>query len=297
MYTSKFFKAKDLYPGVWQITNSCINPDGFMDTFCYLIEGEDSTVVIDTMFGYGNLYTFCRELTDKPIKLINTHGHGDHMGGNFDFPQCWIHAADIDMLGCGDIAEFYLRREKTLERAKVNFYPEARKSFRVDDLCSPRPMVIHPLFGGEIFDLGGKTLEIINVPGHTKGEIVILDREDRVLFSGDACNSNTLLQWTENSIEEYLDALINLKTYQSEFDMCYGGHESFNNSLIDEGIKLVKKVIAGEDDAEERDSFGGKVLYGAKHGKGYERADGGHFNIAYSKESIHRRPKPVKIIK
>lgn len=39
---------------------------------------------------------------------------------------------------------------------------------------------------GEIFELGGATMEIVETPGHTKGGISVLYREKKLLFVGDA---------------------------------------------------------------------------------------------------------------
>jgi glyoxylase-like metal-dependent hydrolase (beta-lactamase superfamily II) len=55
-------------------------------------------LLIDSLIGAGNLRAFCRELTDLPITLVNTHGHVDHTGGNFDFDECYIHPNDISLM-------------------------------------------------------------------------------------------------------------------------------------------------------------------------------------------------------
>ena len=65
MIKDKFFSAEEIKTGVWQITN-CFNSHARMNTFCYLVEGETRALVIDTMYGYGDLAAFCRALTDKP---------------------------------------------------------------------------------------------------------------------------------------------------------------------------------------------------------------------------------------
>ena len=94
MIRNKFFSAEEIAPRTFRITN-CFDSHARMTTYSYLLEGDERAMVIDTMFGYGNLKTFCRELTDRPLFLVNTHYHGDHAGGNFDFDERWIHAADI----------------------------------------------------------------------------------------------------------------------------------------------------------------------------------------------------------
>ena len=48
----------------------------------------------DSMFG-GNLRKFCEKITDLPILMVNSHFHGDHAAGNFDFDCCYIHPFDL----------------------------------------------------------------------------------------------------------------------------------------------------------------------------------------------------------
>jgi cyclase len=51
--------------------------------------GSDGVTVVDTKIpGWGQpLLAKLRELTDKPVvRIINSHTHYDHVGGNVDFP-------------------------------------------------------------------------------------------------------------------------------------------------------------------------------------------------------------------
>jgi glyoxylase-like metal-dependent hydrolase (beta-lactamase superfamily II) len=145
-------------------------------------------------------------------------------------------------------------------------------------------MKIFPLYDGDIFDLGDRTVEVVEVGGHTAGSIVLIDHKTRIAYTGDACNGNTLLEFSNSlPIISYMRNLLHLKEHQPEFDRMYGGHEVCNASLVDEAIETVAKVIAGTDARCERTGImGGPVLYAAEKVKdGYERVDGKHFNMSY----------------
>ena len=43
----------------------------------------------------------------------------------------------------------------------------------------------------QVFRLGGKTVSVTHVPGHTRGSVCLLAEEDRLLFTGD--NGNPVL--------------------------------------------------------------------------------------------------------
>ena len=66
--------------------------------YCYLIVGTEKAMLIDTGYCYGNLRETVRQVTEKPLIIINTHGHCDHAGGNAQFNEyCYIHEKDVEL--------------------------------------------------------------------------------------------------------------------------------------------------------------------------------------------------------
>ncbi len=47
----------------------------------WLVEGREKALLVDTGLGLGDLRGEVEALTDKPVVVVNTHGHGDHSGG------------------------------------------------------------------------------------------------------------------------------------------------------------------------------------------------------------------------
>ena len=62
---------------------------------------------------------------------------------------------------------------------------------------------------GDVIDLGGRTLEVFGLPGHTPGGILLLLREDRILFTGDSINHHLWMQ---------LDGCLTIREYVKELD-------------------------------------------------------------------------------
>lgn len=289
-----YFRNEEIVPGTFMITNDFLKP-GALNAFCYLIVGENYALLIDTMVGYGDLKAYCESLTDKPIKLVNTHYHLDHTGGNYQFDLCFIHPDDI--------ALFYEAPFKTQEEVfsmmKANAREEYLDELSIDQVTEQKAMKVFPVTDGDIFDLGDREIEVIEVGGHTPGSIVLIDHKTRICFSGDACNSNTLLGFGSSlPIEAYLNNLLYFKKFTDEFDILYGGHQILTPEVIDEGIELCGKIIAGTDDKEQRESLGRMTFYGAKHVEnGFQRADGKSFNISYNPENILDIRDDIKIIR
>ena len=274
-----FFKAEKIAEKSWQISQVFTKPEP--QVFCYLIEGRDYSLLIDSMMGFGNLSEFCKTLTKKPVKVVNTHAHWDHICGNFNFDSCYLHHRDIAIFQ----ESTAYTKQQFFDAAKRMAIPEYAEQLSQDqNFTDAKPMRIFPLYDGDVFDLGDYKIEVVEVSGHTPGSIVLIDHQTRIAYAGDACNSNTLLELPHSlPVTVYMKSLLHLFEHKKEFDMLYCGHEVLEPSIIDEGIETVAKVIAGTDDRYEATGlFGTPVLYAAaKVENGSERADGKKFNMSY----------------
>lgn len=272
-----FFKAEPIGERAWMIMYNFTDREHVR---CYLVEGRDYALVIDTMNGYGKLRAFCETLTDKPLVLANTHFHFDHTAGNFDFDSCCIHHRDIKYFYDSKVHS----PEAMAERARAEAFDEYRDLIEPADMCHGRDMRAYPIYDGDEFDLGDRKILVVSVGGHSPGSVVFIDPMLRICFSGDACNGNTLLGFGNAlPVEEYLKNLLHLKKFQPMFDIMYGGHQIMDPVTIDEGIELCARVIAGTDDKEVRPGlFGMQSTYAAKTSEmGFGRADGKNFNMSY----------------
>ena len=281
MYESKFFKTRKLFGHVTLIT-------GLGGEQAYLIEGGERALLVDGLSGVGSLKAFVRELTELPVTLVNTHGHVDHIGADFEYGEVRIAPEDVELMYA------HSSREMRLEFAKTGamFAPLPTEP-RLSDVTVPGPVKTLPLKDGDIFDLGGVELEVIAVPGHTRGTVVFLDRDLRIVYSGDACNRNTLLYGTEStSIEQYRESLLHLKNFLPAFDGLWGGHGGGAEApgIVDDAISLCDEIMAGTDDAIGATGFGGRpCLYAKKKDERFRRLDGGTANIAYSRDRIWKK--------
>lgn len=285
---NKFFSAEKILPHVTRIA-------GMGGELCYLVEGEERALLIDGLIGVGSLKAFVRELTDKPVIMAATHGHIDHVGAAWEYGELFIHPDDIALM----YTEQHSAPEGRLAFASAPnpIAGERRVTPVLSDVPVPHPVKTWPIYEGDVFDLGGVQIEVIGVPGHTYGSVVFIDRKARVVFSGDACNVNTLLCSDDSAtIEEYLDSLLHFKTFQKDFDVMYGGHGpvAVPASIIDDGIAMCERILAGKDEAVETQSIIGTMAFlGSARGENYLPVCGGYCNIMYAKDKLHRRPHPV----
>ena len=139
----------------------------------YVIENDDMRVMIDTPSELM-VRKFIKKLKKfnlYPIhKIILTHSHFDHIQGVGKLKRL-IEDTDIEVMAS----------EKAIENLKN---PEKmNKDFGYD----VKPVEnVTPLKEGDIVDVNGLKLEILNFFGHTQDSIAILDRKNKNIFVGDA---------------------------------------------------------------------------------------------------------------
>lgn len=210
---------RKLEDGLWLM-------DDVHHSTCYLVEGTEKAMLIDSVNGEEDLRAIVETLTDKPIIVVNTHGHCDHILGNVFFDEAWLHPA---------YAELYDRHMRL-----------AQEEWGLTRLSCP----VRFLRDRQVFDLGGETLEVIHVPGHTAGSVALLDRKRRLLFTGDAMNPHLWMQVEQSlPISVLRDTLIKVRNkFSAEFDrVLYGHAQDYRDaSLINEIIEGCEELLRGE---------------------------------------------------
>ena len=63
------------------------------ETHCYLLCGQDKSVLIDTGLGVSNIKRIVDSLTTLPVTVLTTHVHWDHIGGHGFFDRIAVHEA------------------------------------------------------------------------------------------------------------------------------------------------------------------------------------------------------------
>jgi hydroxyacylglutathione hydrolase len=239
----------------------------------YLVEGKDKALLIDTGLGVADLAGFVKSLTALPVIVVNTHGHPDHAGGNFQFSRVYAHPSDFELIKRFTSGEY---RAGTVQRM-LQESPGLATFILKDssDLKLPAPVSARE---GDVFDLGGRILEVIETPGHTPGSICLLDAGNRLLFTGDNDNSLVWLFLKDClPLEMYLQTLRKVQARSGEFDTLLPGHgDPIDKSFIGEQIACAENILSGACKGEPYKSFAGDALLCS-----YKRA-----GIAFNPENL-----------
>ena len=208
-----YYQVKKIYPWLYSIKDTD-------NVFCYLIIGEDKALLYDTVYGIGSLPDIIKTITDKPVIAVLGHGHIDHANGAYQFDKVWLHENDFELCRQHTSAAF---RRNILNNLKNNqVLPE---NFDEDKYINTVTDNFIKLNIGYVFDLGGITIEVIGMEGHTSGSIGLLIKEHRVLFNSDAANFHVWMFLPESlSINQYMTML--KRTMLLDFDIFFIGHSN-----------------------------------------------------------------------
>lgn len=157
--------------------------DAMKNSF-YLIEGSEQALVIDTGMSKEAIVPLLRQFTSKPLALLLTHAHIDHMFHCDEFSKVYIHADEQRAWkGALGISMWF---------AAVFMFHVRAKHYPVVDF--------HPLTENDTISLGDVTLRILRCAGHTPGSIVVVDDTHKLIFCGDAFGSGAgVFLWTPAS--------------------------------------------------------------------------------------------------
>jgi glyoxylase-like metal-dependent hydrolase (beta-lactamase superfamily II) len=233
---SSWFKATQVAPGTW-----CIDDHGTSNV--YLAIGTEKALVIDTGSGAADLRGYLESITSLPLIVLNTHWHPDHVGADYQFDEVLITAVDAGLL----------------EKMKPPFSAEFLAGMglpavpEIDKYKGPlHAFTTREVKDGDFIDLGGRRIEVIATPGHTPGEIVLLDGASRILFAGDNNNGLVWLQLPGTQpLTTFLDSLRKLEKRVPEFSMLLPGHGGpSDGARVAEQIRCVETILDGSATSE-----------------------------------------------
>jgi glyoxylase-like metal-dependent hydrolase (beta-lactamase superfamily II) len=175
----------------------------------YLVEGNDRAILIDAGTRIPGLDKIVAGITSKPVTLMLTHGHGDHVGGAGPFPEVYLNAEDMEMFA-GNVRDY-----------------QGRIKFLIDR---------------QVIDLGGRELEVMFTPGHTSGSITFFDKANHYGFSGDAFGSTNLLVFTY--LSNVVASATKVEAYMKENDIrfLFPGHYSGDNLESPKRVSDLKEM-------------------------------------------------------
>ena len=227
------------------------------EVISYLIVGEQGALLFDTGMGISDIQKVTAELTKRPIIVLNSHTHDDHVGGNWQFNT--IYGMDTD----------FTRKNARGSRE------DAQAEIASDQICGALPQgfdakayatrpwkITAYTHDGDRFDLGGRTLEVIATPGHTPDAISLIDGSNGLLFTGDTYYPAPIwLFRPETDLDAYPASIRRLAALAPQIKLVLGAHNIpvAPPTVLSRLVAAFDEVRAGK--VRPAPASPGKVLY------------------------------------
>lgn len=252
---SDWFDIVEAAPGVYAF----LEPQQFQEAVSYLIVGTRQALLFDTGLGMVPLRPLVERLTRLPVTVLNSHTHYDHVGGNWEFDRI-------------------LAVETPYTRANMAGFPHGELATEVaaDAFCRGAPAGLDTaafrtrpwsatatVRDGDRIDLGGRTLEVLHVPGHTPDATALLDRANGLLFTGDSYYDGPIWLFVpETDLDAYDHSLDRLAALAPALRQLLPAHNSARVApdRLAAALDAVRTVRAGRVAPAVRES-GGRLTF------------------------------------
>ena len=236
-------------------------PKHFQEVNSYLIKGEGKDILLDTGMGICNIKKVVAELSSNNIIVVNSHFHFDHIGNNSKFNEIFAFKDKY----VENIAQNGLKKEAIWDQLKEDSFEGGYPSKFKPENYFIEPYNAISLMEGDRFDLGNRVIEVIHTPGHSNDSIMLYDKDNNILFTGDTFYLGPLYahfncrEFGVSNINDYYNSIKKIEENYSKTKALYCSHNKFIADF--EEISKVKDAL--EEIITKRLDY--KVLEENKH--------------------------------
>ena len=235
MKQNNYYIVKKIQPWFYTIHD----PIG---VFCYLIVGREKALLFDTAHGIAPLDDVIRSITALPYEVVLSHGHWDHTAGAYQFDTVWLHPADFEICQRHfnsqtrqNIMNWY---QDVITTAAPDF--NAATYLTIDQKQSP---TLRALSANQRFDLGGLTVVMVPMEGHTPGSVGAFIEEHGFLLVGDATNAHCWMFLEDSlTIRTYVEMLKKLQQLPFKWFLMSHAEKQFPYADIQKYITVAENI-------------------------------------------------------
>lgn len=207
--TSDWYRVGYVNPKTYVIEE----PTSSQGNVSYMIIGDDKAIMFDTGSGENQYVNGTKikhitdQLTQLPKTLLLSHFHFDHNQNIAEFSN--VGFPDIPFLRQAvDVNNVY---DFTSEDLFIGNFPG---QVQVDEWLPIETDI----------DLGNRVIQLINIPGHTKESVAIIDKTNKMAFLGDYLYNGALFLFDVDDVVVYKETVNELLALLDSSYKLYGAH-------------------------------------------------------------------------
>jgi glyoxylase-like metal-dependent hydrolase (beta-lactamase superfamily II) len=239
-----WFEVYKIEPNVYVF----YEPGQFEEVISYLVLGKKKAALIDTGLGIGNVKKLAEEFTRLPVIIVNTHSHYDHVAQNHMFSEVAIfdtpNARQAAKNGYGNVEMSHLL-------AKGMLWKPLPEDFDAENHRVPPFTVTWWLKNGDIIDLGDRKLEVIHTPGHSPDSICLLDRNAKLLWTGDTFYTGAIyIHLPGSDLDTFISSYEKVIAVSPLYEKLMPSHNEpwVDKAVLEEVLQATKEIKAGDQD-------------------------------------------------
>jgi hydroxyacylglutathione hydrolase len=205
-WADDYYTVADLGEGAFAIGE----PRYGQCNFSYLIIGSERALLFDSGPGLHDIRTVVLTLTAQPVIALPSHLHFDHIGD----------IAKFDDIALPDLPKLRTQLDHGL------FFPDFYQFLGfVEGFQRPKFPVARWIAPGSEIDLGGRTLSMFYVPGHTPDSVVLFDYAANRLYAGDFIYPSEIYAFLPGAnLSDYAASAARLLERLDDASTIYGAH-------------------------------------------------------------------------
>jgi glyoxylase-like metal-dependent hydrolase (beta-lactamase superfamily II) len=233
---SPWYGTARLDSRIWCLTEPRVHP--IFSANIFLVLGAEADLVVDSGMGISPLRPVIDGLRpdpDRPLILLTTHAHVDHVGAAHEFDTRLVHPLEAG--GMTDPAPYSLDGADIPDRLRTLFLDAGYAPLwplLIDAVPSPdydpAGWRLHPapatrmVAEGDVIDLGDWQAEVLHLPGHAPGQVGLWHAASGMLFGADAIYDGPLIHDGPGmSVGDYRRTLCRIRDLAPE--RVLGGHD------------------------------------------------------------------------
>ena len=217
-----WFTVYDIGHNVYAI----YEPYQFQEVISYLIMGEEKAILWDTGNGIGDMKQLVNELWNKEVIVVNSHSHFDHVGSNYQFDVVHVfnHPTMIHIMEHGidqEVIDSNYGPETYSYQSPIDYQPMSYRR------CN------YQTFDEDVvFDLGRRRFRVLHTPGHSMDSIMLVNDDEKLLFTGDTYYPAQLYCFTEGTFDAYVQTMVKLANLYIDYTLVTSHNEPIREGNV-----------------------------------------------------------------
>ena len=184
---TSWYETTRIDAAITHITEPFANP--YIRANIWHCRGRDADLLVDTGMGLAPLSPHV-ETGGRPLIVVATHIHVDHVGGLHEFSERLGPARSAEAFATmhdgATLAHMFRRLDEPVSQLPGDGWTP--DEYRI----APAPLT-RMLAEGDVIDLGDRRFTVMELPGHSHDSIGLFDEADGTFFSGDAIYDDELI--------------------------------------------------------------------------------------------------------